>query len=237
MSEPLKSATLAAGGIEWAWWTSNSVLRLTSNLNRGLQDGDVLSAIISTDGRPVLAIAKTYQDFIEAATPAAILRLTTERDQLQAIHFDTLAVLDAAKDEIERLKAGYKWEYERATLLLDALNDCEQRPAATDETNDKLSISYVRMGEREHALRERVARLEGLLRNARRYVNKAWPDGVHSYRINSISGDLLGDIDAALKQDTTPAPNKPCTYPNGIICSGDGTGEACNKCPMQGWRP
>jgi len=50
MSDLLKTAALAAGGIEWSWWTSNSVLRLTSNLDHGLRDGDVLSAVKSMAG-------------------------------------------------------------------------------------------------------------------------------------------------------------------------------------------
>lgn len=45
---------------------------------------------------------------------------------------------------------------------------------------------------------QRLDELEGLLQDARRYVESAWPDGVHSYRKNSLSGDLLGQIDAAL---------------------------------------
>ena len=88
MSNPLKSAALAAGGIEWSWWTSNSVLRLTSNLGRGLRDGDVLSAVKSIDGTPLLSIAKPYRDFIEAATPAAILALIADNERLQGLKPD-----------------------------------------------------------------------------------------------------------------------------------------------------
>ncbi|WLH87871.1 hypothetical protein PSH87_14335 [Pseudomonas sp. FP453] len=85
MSDLLKSAAMAAGGIEWRWWSSNSVLRLTSNHNRGLRDGDVLSAIKSIDGTPLLAIDKPYRDFIEAATPAAILALVAENERLRGL--------------------------------------------------------------------------------------------------------------------------------------------------------
>lgn len=85
MSDLLKSTALAAGGVEWSWWTSNSVLRLTSNLDHGLRDGDVLSAVKSMDGTPLLAITKPYRDFIEAATPAAILALIAENERLQGL--------------------------------------------------------------------------------------------------------------------------------------------------------
>lgn len=88
MSDILKSAAMAAGGVEWSWWTSNSVLRLTSNLDHGLRDGDVLSAVKSMDGTPLLAIPKPYRDFIEAATPAAILALITENEHLRGLKPD-----------------------------------------------------------------------------------------------------------------------------------------------------
>lgn len=48
-------------------------------------------------------------------------------------------------------------------------------------------------------LRAQVEVMRALLTDARRYVDKAWPDGVHSYRANSVSGDLLRKIDAALQ--------------------------------------
>lgn len=85
MNDLLKSKAIAAGGIEWSWWTSNSELRLTSNLGRGLRDGDVLSAVKSMDGTPLLSIAKSYRDFIEAATPAAILALIADNERLRGL--------------------------------------------------------------------------------------------------------------------------------------------------------
>lgn len=88
MSDLLKAAALAAGGIEWSWWTSNSVLRLTSNLDHGLRDGDVLSAVMSMDGAPLLAITKPYRDFIEVATPAAILTLIADNERLRGLKPD-----------------------------------------------------------------------------------------------------------------------------------------------------
>lgn len=48
-------------------------------------------------------------------------------------------------------------------------------------------------------LRAQVQAMRALLTDARRYVDKAWPDGVHSYRANSVSGDLLRKIDATLQ--------------------------------------
>ena len=42
------------------------------------------------------------------------------------------------------------------------------------------------------------AELVELLKDCRRYAKKAWPDGVHSYRNNSISGDVVARIDAKL---------------------------------------
>lgn len=85
MSDLLKATALAAGAIEWHWWTSNSELRLTSNLHRGLRDGDVLSVVKSMDGTPLLSIAKPYRDFIEAATPAAILALIADNERLRGL--------------------------------------------------------------------------------------------------------------------------------------------------------
>lgn len=49
-------------------------------------------------------------------------------------------------------------------------------------------------------LHARCEAMRALLTDARRYVDKAWPDGVHSYRANSVSGDLLSKIDAALQE-------------------------------------
>lgn len=85
MIDLLKTAAISAGGIDWRWWTSNSVLRLTSNHNRGLRDGDILCAVKSIDGTPLLAIDKPYRDFIEAATPAAILALIADNERLRGI--------------------------------------------------------------------------------------------------------------------------------------------------------
>lgn len=59
--------------------------------------------------------------------------------------------------------------------------------------------------EERDTLRQQLAERDALLRKARRYVERAWPDGVHSYRRNSIGGDLLGEIDALLSASAEPA--------------------------------
>ena len=106
MSDLLKAPALAAGAIEWHWWTSNSVLRLTSNLHRGLRDGDVLSAVKSMDGTPLLSIAKPYRDFIEAATPAAILALIADNERLRGLK---PAQPPRPPEGIALLRYGLRW--------------------------------------------------------------------------------------------------------------------------------
>jgi len=51
------------------------------------------------------------------------------------------------------------------------------------------------------AQREALVGAVRLLTKARRYVEQDHPDGIHSYQPNSISGDLLGEIDAFLARN------------------------------------
>lgn len=52
---------------------------------------------------------------------------TEERVVVLAADFDT------TKEELTKVKAGYKWESERAALQLETLNDSEQSLAAANE--------------------------------------------------------------------------------------------------------
>ncbi|MGY1448752.1 hypothetical protein ACW582_16345 [Pseudomonas chlororaphis] len=80
---------------------------------------------------------------------------------------------------------------------------------------DRVTAEREALQQRLTVADQRVDELEGLLRDARRYVESAWPDGVHSYRKNSLSGDLLGKIDAAL--NPTPKPTCCGSCPTGCI--------------------
>lgn len=99
---------------------------------------------------------------------------------------------------------------------------------------------------------QRADELEGLLRDARRYVESAWPDGVHSYRKNSLSGDLLRKIDAAINPTPKPTccgscgtdPKSSTLTPRSIRCGSTGWYRVCGaeveissaaECPGEGW--
>lgn len=64
---------------------------------------------------------------------------------------------------------------------------------------DRVSAENLALQQRLTVQDQREDDLKDLLRRSRRYVEVAWPDGVHSYRKNSIGGDLLAELDAALK--------------------------------------
>ena len=116
--QKLKTLAEAAGGVSWSWWTSNSFLRLTTELDgRHGSDGDAISAY-----RDSVQCPDGIKAFIEAANPAAVLRLIakfeflregagsldgvltiTERSRVEA-----LAELRKCQAELTKLKAENK---------------------------------------------------------------------------------------------------------------------------------
>lgn len=76
----LKSLAEAAGLVDWKWWTSNSVLRLTTEREgRHGADGDAISAYHDNVQCP-----EAYRAFIEKASPAAVGELIAKIDRLEA---------------------------------------------------------------------------------------------------------------------------------------------------------
>ncbi|ENY75654.1 hypothetical protein C206_20851 [Pseudomonas putida TRO1] len=77
--EKFKALAEAAGGVAWAWWTSNSTLRLTTEKDgRHGADGDALSAHGDNISCPA-----AYREFIAALHPAAVLALLAESEALR----------------------------------------------------------------------------------------------------------------------------------------------------------
>lgn len=107
-SELLEMAE-AAGLVDWKWWTSNSVLRLTTEREgRHGADGDAISAY-----RDNVQCPEAYRSFIEKASPAAVGELATRNKELAgeivAVEFQKKILGEALKKdraEIDRLKAS-----------------------------------------------------------------------------------------------------------------------------------
>lgn len=79
MSSELRQLVEAASGVDWKWWSSNSTLRLTTEVDgRHGSDGDVISAYQNNVQCP-----EVFRDFIEAASPAAVRALIAEIDLLK----------------------------------------------------------------------------------------------------------------------------------------------------------
>lgn len=79
MSSVLRQLAEAAGGVDWRWWSSNSTLRLTTELaGRHGADGDAISAYQGEVQCP-----EVFRAFIEAASPAAVQALIAEIDRLK----------------------------------------------------------------------------------------------------------------------------------------------------------
>ncbi|WP_256220327.1 hypothetical protein [Pseudomonas sp. NBRC 111138] len=77
----LKLLAEAVENVDWAWWTSNSTLRLTSENNgRHGTDGDVISAHGDNVSCP-----EGFRAFIEEASPANIAVLVAENERLQTL--------------------------------------------------------------------------------------------------------------------------------------------------------
>ncbi|TQI87601.1 Ead/Ea22-like protein [Serratia marcescens] len=113
----LRTAALDATPGPWVWFTSNSMVRLSS-VPSG-KDGDVLSAFRATDGVPCVSISRCDMEFIAAANPAAILNL------LLALEEKERSLISNAVDyEYEALEAKRKLEEsERRADNMAALAD------------------------------------------------------------------------------------------------------------------
>lgn len=69
--DDLESKAKAATPGPWSVWSSNSHLRISSDATG--RDGDVCSAVVATDGVPVLAIGRQDADYIAALNPTTAL--------------------------------------------------------------------------------------------------------------------------------------------------------------------
>jgi hypothetical protein len=81
----LELAAKAAGGLDWEWWTSNSHRRLTFKQGQHTRDGSALLAFRNqADGWPDVSMAPGVQEFIERASPKAVLGLLDRIAELEA---------------------------------------------------------------------------------------------------------------------------------------------------------
>ncbi|KFE50125.1 hypothetical protein [Pseudomonas syringae] len=171
----LKELAEAAGGVHWEWWTSNSTLRLTSEKEgRHGSDGDAISAYQGNVECP-----EKYRAFIEVASPAAVMQLTSELSRATADkdraeeecgwHLERVCQLDAdidlLKAENERLREAHEQvctNYNRASYA------SEERGKQIDQLKAKCE-----------GLREKVACVDDLSALVRQLVHrlrKAAPD-------------------------------------------------------------
>ncbi|ANN78939.1 hypothetical protein [Bordetella flabilis] len=83
--ELLRRAAKAAGGLDWQWWTSNSYRRLTFKNGQNTRDGGALSGTVHPhDKWPDVSMAPGVQEFIERASPKAVLSLLDRIAELEA---------------------------------------------------------------------------------------------------------------------------------------------------------
>jgi len=83
--ELLELAAKAAGGLDWQWWTSNSYRRLTFKGGPNTRDGGALSGTVHPHDRwPDVCMAPGVQEFIERASPKAVLALIHRIAELEA---------------------------------------------------------------------------------------------------------------------------------------------------------
>jgi uncharacterized protein YlxW (UPF0749 family) len=76
----LKRAARSVGAKPWAWWTSNSFVRLTFENER---DGGALSASVCRDGVATVNASEEVRQFIAEANPAVVLELVEALEQLR----------------------------------------------------------------------------------------------------------------------------------------------------------
>lgn len=68
----------------WRWWTSNSLLRLSSDETG--KDGDVLSAVRLRDGMADIEFSNRHDLFLIEAAPGTLGALIAAREELNAIY-------------------------------------------------------------------------------------------------------------------------------------------------------
>lgn len=147
-------------------------------------------AVLASEFDRVLAERNAFRD--EARRLARLFddlskRVGFSEDRCQQTGESPGDCADALMADFDRVTA----EREALQLLLNNRDDLDDQLTTLEQRR------YAEQQAREAAER-RVEELKGLLRRSRRYVEAAWPDGVHSYRRNSIGGDLLSDIGTAL---------------------------------------
>jgi hypothetical protein len=119
----LQELAEAADLVDWKWWTSNSVLRLTTEREgRHGADGDAISAY-----RDSIQCPEAYRAFIEKASPAAIAELVAENVRLRS---DYASLADFNPDW-DRLKAAQDSAREHMEIIrqLKAENEALRKNA------------------------------------------------------------------------------------------------------------
>lgn len=156
--DKLKELAQAATPGKWAWWTSNSYLRLSSA--RG-GDGDVLHGAILRDGCCTITVSEANRDFIAAANPAAISELVAlvEQQEAELVGLRSAARAAIAYDEaIQRcgndpdsmssfctaegddLDSLYAAWISQSRAALENLDTPQAQPALTDAQIDALMV-------------------------------------------------------------------------------------------------
>lgn len=122
--ELLRRAAKAAGGLDWQWWTSNSYRRLTFKNGQNTRDGGALSGTVHPhDKWPDVSMAPGVQEFIERASPKAVLAL-----------LDRIAELEAALRPFA--------EYGRIMLPIDAHDDSVWTLVPDDSEVGSTDVSF-----------------------------------------------------------------------------------------------
>lgn len=81
----LEAAARALGGKDWEWWTSNSFRRLVFKEGRGRHVRALHPSAHPKDGWPDVSMAAGVQEFIELASPKAVLAMAEHIAQLEAV--------------------------------------------------------------------------------------------------------------------------------------------------------
>jgi hypothetical protein len=106
--ELLRRAARALNGRDWHWWTSNSYRRLTFKEGQNTRDGGALSAFKNQfDGWPDVAMAPGVQEFIELASPKAVLAMAVRIEELEAAL--RVPEMDEDAQDWARTSGGVAW--------------------------------------------------------------------------------------------------------------------------------
>lgn len=131
--QKLKALAEATGGVTWSWWTSNSLLRLTTEqAGRHGPDGDAVSA----HGNNV-ACASPYREFIEAASPATVLALVAE---IETLHDRAAYWRQRAKSAEGHLYGG---DFQAACKQVQHVSNYADTPLDQLDDRQKARISSV----------------------------------------------------------------------------------------------